>query len=183
MRPLRGRIRETLIQSPLASVLRTVSQIRIYFHSSKVHRIVERTEFINRRSPLEIQFLCDFAWWKGLGCELNLDDPQTFVFARGLSRECRRGLDIGVISYSVRFGRRGDVTSALKAAAVSMALPPDHYSSRSWHIAAATLLQSVGQGEEAIRSLGNRSRDASFLYQHNIGAEPRPLSLSRVQSP
>ena len=168
--------RATLEQSSLTSVLRAVSQSRLYLHSSKVHRIVGRTEFINRRSPLEIQFLCDFAWWIGVGCELDLDDPQTFVFARGFSR------DGSSTPYSVRFGRRSDVTSALKAAAVSMGLPPDHYSSRSWRIAAATLLRSMGQEEEAIRSLGNWSSEASFLYQHNVGAEPRPLSLSRVQS-
>ena len=165
--------RANLAQLPLATVLRSVCQVRLYFHSSKVHRITGRIEFVNRLSPLETQFLCDFAWWIGLGCEMDLDDPQTFVFARVLSRDCRRGPNIGILTYSVRFGLLGDVTSALKEAAISLDLPPDFYSSRSWRIVAATLLRSVGQGEKAIRFLGNWSSDASFLHQHNIGAEQK----------
>jgi len=171
-------MKATLLHTALPMTLRSVLKARLFFHSSKIHRVVGATEFVARRSSAEAQYLDDLAWWVGQGCELDLDDPEAFLFARGASWVCTWGARRNTTVCSIRHCRRADITHALKEAAVALGCSPSFYSSKSWRIAAATLMRALGQDEEAIRAFGNWTSSASYIYEHNQGHEQRPLSLS-----
>lgn len=150
-----------------------VSQARLFFHSSKIHRTIGVTEYVCRRTHAEAQLLEDLAWWVAQGCEVDIADPTLALFARGFTSNDSRGQP----RHFVRFCRRSDINEAIRVAAVSLGFPPELYSSRSWRVAAATVMRSAGHAEEAIRSMGNWSSSASYLYQRNEGGEPRPLCI------
>ena len=153
--------------------LSKVAQVRLFLHSSKVHRVVGATEYICRRSQLETQLLEDLAWWVAQGCEVDIADPALALFARGSTSTDSRGQS----RHFIRFCRRSDVNEAIRMAASILGFPPELYSSRSWRVAAATVMRSAGQAEEAIRSMGNWTSSASYTYQRNEGGEPRPLCI------
>ena len=161
--------------SSLPQTLARVLRARLFFHSSKIHRVVGATEFVGRRSPAEARYLDDLTWWTGQGCGLDVANPESLLFSRGAAYLSPRG---DTTIHSIRLCRRADITSALKMAAVALGCQPDFFSSKSWRIAAATLLRALGKDEEAIRAFGNWTSSASYIYQHNQGGEDRPLALS-----
>ena len=108
-----------------------------------------------------------------------------FSLFRSLSRFCSLAvlciylhMAIPAAPRFIRFGCAAELTFALKTAAVALGCPPDFFSSKSWRIAAATLLRALGKDEEAIRAFRNWTSTASYIYQHNQGGEDRPLALS-----
>ena len=84
-----------------------------------------------------------------------------------------------VVLVTVKLTRK-QVSIALKDAAVKLGLKPKFFSSHCLKIGALSEMSVQGEGMDVIRRLGDHSKNSSstFLYQHSLGRETRPLLLA-----
>ena len=144
---------------------------RIFIHSAKVHRIMGALEFVSRRSQAESQFLNDLIWWTSVGCALRLNREDSYLFSHGFIPRTR------LQHYSVWYARREHINSAIKRAAEYFGHASHNFTSKSWRVSGSSTLRARGFSDEAVRTFGNWSSDAAYIYQQNMGGEIRPLAL------
>ena len=167
-------------------MLSRVSCLVFFLHSSKVQKKVGRVEVLARRCEYETVFLSEMVSWifweSGLGCDSSPEappssqyDPDKFIFSRAQS-SVKVGLEVLVTAKLTR----KQVSTALKDAAVELGLEPKFFSSHCLKIGALSEMSVQGEGMDVIRRLGDHSENSSstFLYQHSLGRETRPLLLA-----
>jgi hypothetical protein len=160
-------------------ILKRVTGLVVFIHSSKVRKKVGRVEMLGRRSPEEILFLEELVSWilfdSNLGTDPTMANDHDLIY-NGDTLLFSRSYHNGKNFYDAEL-QRSNVATAIKLAATRLGLNPKAYSTHSYKKGGITSLVLNGQSDEVVRRFGDHATNSSstFLYQHASGREARPL--------
>ena len=151
----------------------------IFIHSSKVRKVIGRVEVLGTRSCEESKFLRELILWilknSGLG---NSKDPfasEELKYNGSDPLFSRRHTKFKTHYFS-KLHRR-EVNTATKFAASALNLNKSHFSTHSWKKGSISNMLVNGERDNVLRKLGDHAVNSSstFLYQHDLGVDKRPL--------
>ena len=151
----------------------------IFIHSSKVRKVIGRVEVLGTRSCEEAKFLKELTHWilkdSGLGCSKDPSAPEELKY-NGSDPLFSRRHTKGKKHYFSKLHRK-EVNTATKFAASALNLNKSHFSSHSWKKGAISNLLVNGERDNVLRKLGDHAINSAstFLYQHDLGVDNRPL--------